>query len=57
MTLKALVSFVANRIRRRKDKQPHGKPAVQRPVSEDRDGRLRERDESFYWDLWLHRHW
>lgn len=55
MTLKALATSIANHILRRLDER------LSRPTTELRQGSddasRRERDESFYWGLWLHRHW
>lgn len=56
MTLKDLAASIANRILRRLDAWLP-QPSTERPHGSDDDASRRERDESFYWGLWLHRHW
>ena len=55
MTLKALATSITNLIVRRLDERL-SRPTELRHRADD-DASRRERDESFYWGLWLHRHW
>ena len=56
MTLKALATSIANLILRRLD-ESLSRPTAELRQRADDDASRRERDESFYWGLWLHRHW